>query len=231
MVAIKWFIRFLNNRLRYEVPNKIETAEKLRKINRIKQNKKISFIVVSDIDNKKEEMLKELKLLEHKDYSFIVSLGDIEIEALKELVSFSKEHKKLLYSIRGNHDTYKFEDIDDYIINIDEKIIDFKGFKFMGVEGTEYYNDYSTWKNDEDLFYKNFKEEIDVLFSHTKASSKSDKDKENGNRGLLGINKILANCGVFTHIYGHFHDNGKKNNIQGTKSFCSYEVQLVTVRY
>ena len=223
--------QFINNRIKYDKDNKIEISKHFYKVKRKKQRKEIGVLIVADVHGAEGELARLLDEYKGLPYEFIVSLGDLSVENIKYLVKFAKTQNKPLYAIRGNHDTYKLEDIDDYIINIDEKVVKYKGLKFIGIEGSNYYNDYSTYKDDEALFNKDITEPIDVIFSHTKACTYADKDSYDARKGLVSINKIMANCGVRKHFYGHFHNSSKMNNIYNIPSKCIYMVEYQKIQY
>lgn len=228
---INWLKRLFNNSIKYNKDKRLQISNILLNTKHKKKNKTIGFLIVSDVHELHEKMIEELNKKKDLNFDFIVSLGDIQIDALKTLVKFAKNKNVPLFAIRGNHDTYQLEDIDDYIINIDEKIVDINDFKFIGVEGCLKYNDNITSKDDEKLFNKHINEDIDVIFSHNKAYAGYDEDVSESRQGLLGINKIMANGGVIRHFYGHFHNDSKMNNINNTPSQCIYMVKYIRMKY
>lgn len=223
--------RLFNNSIKYNKNKRLQISNILLNTKHRRKNKSIEFLIVSDVHEMHEKMIDELNKKRDLDFDFIVSLGDIQIDGLKTLVKFAKEKNVPLFAIRGNHDMYNLEDIDDYIINIDEKIVDINDFKFIGIEGCLKYNDNMIYKDDEKLFNKKFNEDIDVIFSHTKAYAGYDEEAMLGRQGLLSINKIMANGGVLKHFYGHFHNDSRMNNINNTPSQCIYMVKHIRIKY
>lgn len=226
---INKFKRLYNNSIRYN-NDKSLIARKLKPLSCKPLEGSLRVLIIADIHGAFVEFKSDLEAFRARRIDFVVSLGDLTIDSMKVLISFCQEEGLPLYAIRGNHDMYDMSIFGDNLIDIDERIIEFRGFTFMGIEGSNYYNDYSIYKNDRELFEKEFNGHIDILFSHTKPYTITDKSLWDVRQGLIGINKILCNNQVRYHYYGHFHNKDMRDFIHGKPSKCIYGVELIKIK-
>lgn len=194
------------------------------------KSKTVSVLIFADLHGSMQTANQILDEINDKHFDFAVSLGDMSIDVLNIINNFLINKGKKLYAIRGNHDTYSLSDISENIIDFNRRVVDINGVKIYGVEGARYYNDYSTFVNDEEIFNEKIPEDIDLLFSHTKAYTETDKDMWPIRKGLIGLNKIICNTLVKHHFYGHFHNEVFQDVVHGIESKCVYEGKIIKLK-
>ncbi len=167
--------------------------------------KKYKFLCVADIDILKNMSIDAMQE-KFKDIDFIMSAGDVSNYYLDYLVSVL--NRDMIY-VNGNHVYHK-----DYPIpfakNIDGKIINYKGLRILGLDGSKVYSFKEHQYTEKEMFIKIIKNIISIIFgvdivlSH--ASPKGIHDKNDRvHEGFEVFNKFIKIFKPKLWIHGHIH--------------------------
>ncbi len=146
-----------------------------------------------------------------EDIDFILAAGDLKKSYLEYVTTVTK---KVLYYVRGNHD----EDYDDNpplgCICIEDKVVDIKGIRVMGLGGSMKYskgkNQYSERqmaRRYNKLKFQVYKHKgIDILLTHAPAYGVFECS-DLCHTGFQVFNDIIEQLRPSYFIHGHLHLN------------------------
>ena len=153
-----------------------------------------------------------------KDVELVISCGDLKAEYLSYLATMI--HVPVFY-VHGNHDHHYIESPPGGCTCIDDKLINYKGIRILGLGGSMKY------KNGPFLYTESqmsnrihklklklfLKKGFDILVSHAPASGIND-DNDLCHEGYNSFNKLLDKYSPKYFFHGHVHMNyGKKPRI------------------
>ena len=183
-----------------------------------KKNKNFfKILAVSDNEILEKFSIEQLKNMFH-DIDFIMSAGDVSNHYLDFLVTAL--NKDLIY-VNGNHVYGTNHDI-SFCKNIDGKVIDYKGLKIFGLDGSQKYSrglhQYSEQEMNskimKNIFYLGFGH-LDIILSHSPPRHIHDKD-DFTHRGFEVFHKIIKNFKPKLWLHGHVHLNNHHENVETT---------------
>lgn len=183
----------------------------------------VSLLIISDTHGTLDEE-SFVKYLQNQTYDACIMLGDHynrDIEIITRNVDKTK-----LFGIKGNHD-YNY--LDDYDIpNINGQIIEIKGIKIMGMEGSFKYKqvDFPSFTQEDSILFLENKEKVDVLVTHDKKFD-PEKTKDPAHQGLIGITNYIYKNNVSVHIHGHIHESYKKQMLNGTIEYSVFGYEII----
>ena len=166
-------------------------------------------------------------ITELKDYDCCILLGDIsttDIEIIKNIIPNDK-----IYGVLGNHDGWNLY-IDNKIESINGKVIEIKGVRIAGINGSYKYknsNDYVMYSHEESINIANKILDADILVSHDRPFIKEQYGESHD--GLKGITECIYRNHIPLHIHGHIHEESEEILKNGTKSICLYGVKLLKI--
>lgn len=192
----------------------------LEKLNSIKKERGIRFLVLCDLHFLEEEQLDKILSL---NYDCCLMLGDIPSEILPRIKALIT---KPIYAVGGNHDTREMYTNAGFEY-INGKVVEIEGIKIAGIEGSNRY------KDTDELVMLTQKESVklakslpraDLLISHDSFYHKYGKSPNK--RGLKGIDLYIKRNKPIFHFHGHYHiydnyQNGK------TQCFACYRCMLI----
>lgn len=145
-----------------------------------------------------------------KDIDLVVSCGDLDREYLDFLVTMVR--KPLLY-IKGNHDLRYLNDPPAGCFNIEDKIYDYNGVRFLGLGGSLRYKDGECMYTEEEM-QKRIKKlrmalkvmgGFDVLVTHAPLRHYGDRE-DLPHRGFECFEELLNEYNPKYMLYGHVHE-------------------------
>lgn len=145
-----------------------------------------------------------------KDIDLVVSCGDLDKEYLDFLVTMVK--KPLLF-IRGNHDLRYIESPPAGCFDIEDKIYDFNGIRFLGLGGSLRYKDGELMYTEEEMRkrIKKLKPALkvmggfDVLVTHAPLRHYGDRE-DLPHKGFECFEELLNEYKPKYMLYGHVHE-------------------------
>lgn len=184
-----------------------------------------------------------------KDVDFIISCGDVPSYYLEFIVSMLN---KPLFYVNGNHCTERIitesgtrPDAPEGCININQKIIEYKGILIMGLEGSMKYNrggyqytdSQMSWKINKlkprlylnRLFKKRY---VDILVTHAPPYKIHDRE-DLCHKGFKSFNYFIQKFKPRYLLHGHIHFYSTKNDwfteIGNTKIINAYGYRLIEI--
>ncbi|MDG0791434.1 metallophosphoesterase [Cohnella ginsengisoli] len=195
----------------------------------------MKVLVVSDEESK--YLWDHFDVKKFKDIELVISCGDLKAEYLSFLVSVI--HAPLFY-IHGNHDA-------DYKVNppegcqcIEDKIVSYKGFRFMGLGGSHRYSPGEHQYSERQMNWRIAKlkprlwlsKSIDVLVTHAPAYRLGDGD-DICHKGFLCFRDFMDEHEPKLLLHGHQHLNYGRNerihqykNTKVINAFGYYVVEI-----
>lgn len=145
-----------------------------------------------------------------KDVDLVVSCGDLDREYLDFLVTMVK--KPLLY-IKGNHDLSYLTNPPAGCFNIEDKIYDFNGVRFLGLGGSLRYKDGECMFTEEEMKKRIRKLRralkvmggFDVLVTHAPLRHYGDRE-DLPHMGFECFEELLNEYKPKYMLYGHVHE-------------------------
>lgn len=145
-----------------------------------------------------------------KDVDLVVSCGDLDREYLDFLVTMVK--KPLLY-IKGNHDLSYLTNPPAGCFNIEDKIYDFNGVRFLGLGGSLRYKDGECMFTEEEMKKRIRKLRralkvmggFDVLVTHAPLRHYGDRE-DLPHKGFECFEELLDEYKPKYMLYGHVHE-------------------------
>lgn len=169
----------------------------------------MKILIISDTPEKKYWDYYQDGML--KDFDLILSCGDLPPQYLSFLVTFS--NAPLLY-VHGNHDECYKVTPPEGCVCIDDKIVEFKGLRILGLGGSMCYNEGACQFTDKEMNSRVNKlrfalwkhKGFDILLTHAPAAGLSDGE-DLPHRGFQVFNKLLDVYSPKYFIHGHVHLN------------------------
>jgi uncharacterized protein len=184
------------------------------------------------------------------DIDFVISCGDLPNYYLEFIVS---SLNKPLFYVMGNHNSsrvytengLKEDDMPQGCINLDQKVIVYKGVILMGLEGSMSYNkgiyqytDYQMYCKISrlkprlilnKLFKKKF---VDILVTHAPPYKIHDRE-DLCHKGFECFNKFIKKFKPKYLIHGHIHlygnDNEWSTTVEDTKIINAYGYRIIEI--
>ena len=146
---------------------------------------------------------------------FTISCGDLKSEYLRFIVTMSN---KPLFYIHGNHDTHYLKNEPEGCDCIDDRVIEYKGIRMLGLGGCRRYKQGPFQYTDKEmkrrfkklkpkLFFNN---DIDILVTHSPAKGLGD-GSDFVHEGFEVFNTIIETYKPNYHLHGHNHLNYGNN--------------------
>lgn len=151
-----------------------------------------------------------------KDIEFIISAGDLKAEYLSFIVTMIN---KPLFYIHGNHDTGYEIKRPEGCDCIEDKIVEYKNIRIMGLGGSKLYNSNSFQYTEKQMEMRALKmwpqilkyKGIDMLVTHA-GGFKIGDDLDPCHEGFETFNTILDKYRPKYFIHGHTHLNYPNQN-------------------
>ena len=186
-----------------------------------------------------------------KDIDFIISCGDLPSSYLEYIVTMLN---KPLFYVLGNHDKSKVYDesglksnIPEGCINLNQKIINYRGIILMGLEGSMNYNQGEHQYTDSQMSWKInllkpklylnkiFKKKyLDILVTHAPPYKIHDQE-DKCHRGFKSFNSFIKIFKPKYLIHGHVHEYLTNNSnswiteVDGTKVVNAYGYRIIEI--
>lgn len=170
----------------------------------------MKILAIADVESKRFWDYFKKEYLEGID--LIISCGDLKAEYLSFLATFTKA--PVLY-VHGNHDDDYAVNAPGGCINIENKIIEYKGLRIVGFGGSMRYKPNGTFQYTEAEMFSRYqlmrimgklKKGIDILVTHA-PSLKHGKATDLCHRGFRTFDIILEKYNPKVHLHGHTHLN------------------------
>lgn len=168
--------------------------------------KKYKILLVSDIPILRKYSAEYIKKL-CRDIDFIIAAGDLGNDYLDYL--FTLLNKDLIF-VNGNHVYNRCHNI-DFCKNIDQKLINFRGLRIMGFDGSQIYSynphQYSEFQVKAMIMKKLFAliwRKPDIVVSHTPPFGIHDQG-DHVHTGFRSYHYILKFFKPKLWIHGHIH--------------------------
>ncbi|MGL5964441.1 MAG: metallophosphoesterase family protein [Fusobacteriaceae bacterium] len=168
-----------------------------------------------------------------RDIDFIVSTGDLSNDYLDYI--FTSLNKDLIF-VNGNH-IYNPNHNIEFCKNIDQKIINFKGLRIMGLDGSQIYSYGEHQYSEKQVFFmiiKNIFQLIwkkpDVIISHSPPKGIHDLP-DHVHTGFKAYHLILKYFKPKTWIHGHIHlehhHKTQESIVDGVKFINAYGYKII----
>lgn len=188
-------------------------------------NNNITLLVISDTHGTLDEDTFK-HFLENKHYDICILLGDHYSRDINIILRYIDKSK--IYGIKGNHD---YDYLSEYNIpNINGNIIEIKGIKILGMEGSFKYKpvDFPSFTQEESITFLENKQKVDILVTHDKKFD-PEKIKDPAHQGLIGITNYLFKNKIPIHIHGHIHEPYTKKMINGTTEYSIFGYEIIKI--
>lgn len=179
------------------------------------KTKTMKILAFSDIHGNKRAVASIIKSSKTKDPDILICAGDISSSSMstKEVVKELKKTNKPILMIHGNHETSQEIKSDKQVINLHKKIVELKGYNFLGFGG----GGFSKRDIEFEKFTKNIKKENLILITHAPPYNTSLDILSMGHVGSISIKNFIKNNKPILTICGHLHENeGKSQKINKT---------------
>ena len=189
-----------------------------------KFSKSIKILAIADTHGSLKDDEFKLFLKDIQTFDLVILLGDhanLDIEIILKNVDKNK-----IVGILGNHD---YDYLSKYnILNINGKIIEVNGIKFLGIEGSFKYKEenYPSFTQEESLEFLNCFPSVDILVSH---DQKYNYLSNYAHQGLIGITNYLYKNKISYHIHGHIHKSYQNEMLNGTKEICVFKYEIIEI--
>lgn len=168
----------------------------------------MKILAVADEEN--EVLWNYFKPKMVKDYDLIVSCGDLDREYLDFLVTMAK--KPLLF-IKGNHDLSYLNNPPGGCFDIEDKVYDYKGVRFLGFGGSLRYKNGECMYTEEEMKKRINKLKpairamggFDVLVTHAPLRHYGDRE-DLPHKGFECFEELLNKYRPKYMLYGHVHE-------------------------
>ena len=144
-----------------------------------------------------------------KDIDLIISCGDLKPQYLSFLVTLIKAP---LFYVHGNHDRSYLQKPPEGCDSIDEQLIEYKGVRFLGLGGSQFYNnrlfqytEQEMKKRIRKLRYQLWKKKgFDMLVTHAPALNICD-GKDRCHKGFKSFVQLMDKYSPKYMVHGHQH--------------------------
>lgn len=172
------------------------------------QSQKIKILVVGD---KVHPFLYDyFDIKNFPGIDLILSVGDIRPKFLSFLVSM---FNKRLYYVRGNHDTIYQKRPPLGCQSVDDRIVEYRGIKILGLEGSMWYGGRGIEYTERQMRWKVFKfklnlwrKGVDIILTHAPPKGIHD-GKDICHTGFSVFLDLIAKYKPKYFIHGHTHFN------------------------
>lgn len=191
-------------------------------------NNDIKILIIADTHGTlNEEKFKEF-LDVNKDYDVCVMVGDHYDRDINIILNYIDKNK--LYGILGNHDYNYLENYN--IRNISGRVINIKGLKILGMEGSFRYKPvkFPSFSQEESITFFQDKEFVDILISHDTKFDLSKCNRDPAHQGLIGITNYLYEKRVPVHIHGHIHENYDNKLLNDTIEYSVFGYKIINIK-
>lgn len=164
------------------------------------------ILAISDeevLEHYSEDQLKSM----FSDIDVIMSAGDLSNYYLDFL--FTSLNKDLIY-VNGNH-VYGINHDISFCKNIDGKVIDYKGLKILGLDGSQKYSRGNHQYSEKEMSGRIMKNlfslgfgKLDIVLSHSPPRYIHDKE-DFPHRGFEVFNKLIKAFKPKLWLHGHIH--------------------------
>jgi len=145
-----------------------------------------------------------------KDTDLILSAGDLKSNYLQFLVTMIRGAP--LFYVRGNHDHKYKKNPPLGCENIHGKLVDYKGLKILGLEGSMWYNGQGVQYREKQMWWKiiklwprlYFTDKIDIILTHNPAYGLND-GKGHAHQGFQSFRYLIDRFQPRYFIHGHQH--------------------------
>lgn len=170
-----------------------------------------------------------------KDIDLIISCGDLKSEYLSFLVTMIKAP---LFYVHGNHDTGYLKKPPEGCECIDDKLIDFKGVRILGLGGSIRYNNGSFQYSESEMKRRILKlkpklfwnKGFDILVTHAAAFGMGDS-QDRCHVGFKCFNELLDKYEPKYFFHGHVHLNyglkPRRSTYKNTEIINAYEYCII----
>jgi len=180
-----------------------------------KYTKEFKILAISDTDILEKFSIEQLRTM-FKDIDFIMSAGDVSNHYLDFL--FTALGKDLIY-VNGNHVYGVNHDI-SFCKNIDGKILEYKGLKILGLDGSKKYSHGAHQYTEKEMTTKIMKNlfnlgfgHLDIVLSHSPPRHIHDKE-DITHQGFEIFHKVIKTFRPKLWLHGHIHLNSHHQNIE-----------------
>lgn len=194
--------------------------------------KKYKILIISDIPILKKYHPDSLKSM-FKNIDFILSAGDLSNDYLDYI--FTLLNKELIF-VNGNH-IYNPNHNIEFCKNVDQKIINFKGLRIMGFDGSQIYSYGDHQYSESQVFFmilKNllrlFWKKPDIVLSHSPPKGIHDRG-DHVHTGFQAYHFILKYFKPKIWIHGHIHlehhHKIQESVFEGVKFINAYGYKII----
>ncbi len=138
----------------------------------------------------------------------IISCGDLPASYLTFLVTMAN---RPLFYVHGNHDLRYESQPPEGCDCIDGKVVEFKGYRILGLGGCMKYNDSAQQYTERQMERRIAKLKrqmksggVDILVTHSPAQGVGDMD-DPCHRGFACFKELMEEFGPRYHVHGHIH--------------------------
>lgn len=187
--------------------------------------------ILSVADRVEPFLLERIQAEKAFDIELILSCGDLPPEYLTSLVN---AFDVPLFYVKGNHDIRYDTKPPEGCTNIHNKLTEFNGLKFLGLEGSRWYNGgpYQYTEKQMQKIIRGLKlgmwwqGGVDVIISHAPPRHVNDAE-DRCHRGFKSFHRLIDRYAPKYFIHGHIHaefDKRRKRitTINQTKVVNSY---------
>jgi len=173
-----------------------------------------------------------------QDIDLILSAGDLKADYLSFLVTLID--RSPLYYVKGNHDTGYDEKPPEGCININGKIVKYKGLNILGLEGSKLYNGRGIQYTEKRMKWNVFKllpkllfnRKIDIVLTHAPPAGVSNME-DRAHQGFKVFNYLIDKLNPDFFIHGHTHlSYGRDKRIieyNDTKIINAYKYYILEI--
>ena len=182
-------------------------------------------------DRVEPQLYEHFRVEQFDGIDLVLSCGDLPADYLSFLVTMLNVP---VYYVRGNHDTYMDGQQPEGCIDLDAKLVRFRGLRIMGFEGSNWYNGKPHQYTERQMCHKILKvrpklwwhKGVDIIITH--APPRHIHDAEDPcHRGFECFRHLIDKYAPRFFVHGHMHLNYTLNKeritqIDATKVINSY---------
>ena len=224
---LKWLKNFL-------IKNSISNDENLKETSYVDEiefdkcrnfNGNISILFIADTHGSLQYNYEDFEKVASEPYDLCIMLGDIDYRDIEIILKLIPKEK--IYGVLGNHDNFSILDSFE-IPNIHLKVIDCKGVKIAGFQGTFKYStkDLPMYTHEESIELLESLEPADIIVTHDRAFT-YDIYGNPAHNGLKGITNYILKNGVPYHVHGHLHTDETYKLDNGTTVYSIYKYKII----
>ena len=225
---LKWVKRLVNRNYVSKDNSELNEKNYLTEIkyeNCKKFNGNIKILFIADTHGTLQYNFVDFEKVAIEPYDLCIMLGDIDYKDIEIILRLVPKEK--IYGILGNHDN--FDILDSYKIpNLHLKVIDHKGVKIAGFQGTFKYStkNLPMYTHEESIEMLDNIEPADIIVSHDRAFT-HDIYGNSAHNGLKGITNYILKNRVPYHVHGHLHTDETYKLDNGTTVYSVYKYKII----